>query len=104
MSARKLITGERHGKVLILMEIEAKNSKGQYDVIVFCFACRKAKRMGKKAFGGLRIVQSCGCVYRKKREQRLYKGSPLPAGGTPVYHGLRSRADWRYGRSLKKIH
>ncbi len=69
MCRRKLITGQRHGSLLIIMEIERKNSSGTYDVIVFCRDCNTAKRMQKARFGGARIVDNCGCRYSRKRKE-----------------------------------
>lgn len=100
MRSRRLLTGQRFGSLLILMEIEQRNSRGKLEVIAFCYACNNAKRMGKSQFSTY-FVQSCGC-----QKSRTLGGTYrlLPNGRTRREQaGRRSRTDWRYGRSLKHI-
>ena len=93
MTVRKLITGQRHGSVLILMEIEKRNSQGCFDVIVFCYVCNMPKRMPKKTFGGAQLTQDCGCK-RKIRWMRKKHGylQTLPVRDGRTYTGGGYRA------------
>lgn len=101
---RRLITGQRFGKILILMEIETKNSRGVYDVITFCFACRRAKRVAKANYAGMKIVQNCGCLVKKRIWRALQFGMPPIVQSRPEERVTRrGKYHLRPGSSLKNV-
>jgi hypothetical protein len=66
MAKRKLATGYRQGRLLVLMEIEKPAFWGGTDVIVFCFKCKCAKRMRKRSLiAATSFRQDCGCTNKK---------------------------------------
>lgn len=98
---RELLTGQRFGDLLIIMEIEKRNSRGRFDVIVYCGACKTVKRRQKQCYMGTNMPLHCGCKSRKRFGQTLNRH--VMSSVRPHIPQEVPRLEKRYGRSLRGI-